>query len=121
MSEITCECSDEYGPCERHGETLVVREGASQRTADDLTLVLIDDLLACGAELSAMGRFTLDELTAAAERDRDPVSGCMWFADSDVADAARDLAWQLENYVADLWVIHEDGYRIVRPSDDCPL
>jgi hypothetical protein len=117
----SCECSDEYGPCELHGQTLVIREGASQRTADDLTLVLIDDLVSVGAELSAFGRLELERLTAAAERDRDPVSGCMWFSDPDDADAARTLADQLESYVADLCVIHDDGYRIVKPAADCPL
>lgn len=116
-----CECSEEYGPCEDHGEVLVQRAGAAVRTADDLTLVLIGDLIGCGAELSAYGRLELERLERVAEKCRDRVSGCMWFDDPDDAESACDLAWQLENYVADLVVLHDDGYVIVRPSDDCPL
>ena len=116
-----CECSNEYGPCERHGKTLVVREGASLRTADELTLLLIEDLVSVGAELSATGRIDFKRLTDALERDRNPETGTAWFSDPDDADAAQDLAFQVEQYVGDLCVIRDDGYRIVRPSGDCPL
>lgn len=121
MSEHTCDCSEEYGPCELHGETLCQREGASLRTADDLVMVLIDDLVGCGAELSAWGREQYDRLSAQLESDRNPISGCGWFSNPDDGEAARSLADQLESYVADLCVIRDDGYRIVRPSDDCSL
>lgn len=39
-----CECSEEYGPCENHGEELAQREGASVRTADELLAVFIGDV-----------------------------------------------------------------------------
>ena len=39
-----CECSEEYGPCENHGEVLAQREGASVRTADELLAVFIGDV-----------------------------------------------------------------------------
>lgn len=121
MMSITCECSEEFGPCEDHGETLVVREGASLHTADELSMILIDDLVSVGAELSPWGRTERDRLSAALEASRDNVSGTAWFADPDDADAAHSLADQLEGYVADLWIIRDDGYRIVRPHADCPL
>ena len=121
MTTIDCECSEEFGPCEQHGEQLAQREGASTRTGDELTMVLIDDLQSVGAELSVWGKQELTRLESALEASRDPVSGCAWFNDPDDADAAVSLADQLEAYVADLWVIHDDGYRIVRPSKDCPL
>ncbi len=116
-----CDCDEEYGPCEQHCEVLCVREGSSVRTADDLTMVLIADLIGCGAELSPWGHAEYDRLSAALEQDRDPHSGCAWFSDPDNADAALSLAYQLESYVADLCVIRDDGYRIVKPTPDCPL
>lgn len=116
-----CDCSDEFGPCEQHGETLVVREGASLHTADELTMIEIEDLVSVGAEISVWGREEFKRLTAQLEADRDSTSGAAWFENPDDAEAARDLVFQLENYVADLMVIHDDGYRIVKPSDDCPL
>jgi len=118
---MTCGCSDEYGPCERHGDTLVVREGASLHTADELAMILIEDLQSVGAELSPWGVEQRDRLAKQLETDRDSTSGVAWFAFPEDAEAARDLADQLEGYVADLWVVHEDGYRIVRPHEDCPL
>lgn len=116
-----CECSDEYGPCEDHGETLVIREGAGLRTADELTMILIEDLVSVGAELSVWGRDEYNRLSAALSASRNPKSGTAWFDNPDDGESARDLSHQLENYVADLWVIHDDGYRIVRPFDNCPL
>lgn len=108
-----CDCSDEYGPCEQHGDTLVVREGASLHTADELAMIEIDDLVSVGAELSAWGQAEYKRLEQALT-DR-------WFDNPDDGEAARDLVTQLESNVADLWVIHDDGYRIVRPHADCPL
>ena len=42
--EDECECTDEYGPCEAHSETIIVREGASTRTADDLVATFLEDV-----------------------------------------------------------------------------
>lgn len=118
---ITCECSDEYGPCEQHGDTLVVREGASQRTGDEVTMVLISDLTEVGAALSAADKAEYERLMLALDDARDSASGCAWFSDSDDADSANDLAQRVESGLSDLWVIRDDGYRIVRPHADCPL
>ncbi len=113
-----CECSEEYGPCERHGELLAQRDGASSRTADELTLVLIDDLISVGAELSPWGKDIVEQ--AEAQLNDDPIDS-RWLEDPDLVDALMDVADQAEAYVADLWVIRDDGYRIVRPLADCPL
>lgn len=117
---ITCECSDEYGPCEQHGDTLVVREGASQRTGDELTMVLISDLVEAGVELSTEAKAEYERLMLALEDARDSHSGTAWFSGPEDAYSASDLAREVEGNT-DLWVIHDDGYRIVRPHADCPL
>lgn len=112
---IDCDCSDEYGPCEQHCEMLVTREGASHRTADELARVFIDDALNLGAELSPYGQGVLEKVDAAFEADGS------WITDPDLAEALRDLSFQVEQYLADLVVTWDDGYTIVRPSADCPL
>jgi hypothetical protein len=119
--EMTCDCSDEHGPCEQHGDVLVAREGASLHTADELAIIEIGDLVSLGAELSVWGRAEYVRLAVQLEADRDATSGVAWFSDPDDGEAARALADQLESYVADLWIVHDDGYRIVRAHDDCPL
>ena len=115
-----CDCSDEYGPCERHGTTLVIREGASQRTADSLLLLLCHDLIDCGAEVSVWGQEVLDAADKAEENAMSK-AGTSWFLGGAVEfDQVATLADQLEA-ATDLVVIQDDGYRIVRPTDDCPL
>lgn len=42
--EDECECTEDYGPCDRHSETIVSREGASTRTADELVAVFLSDV-----------------------------------------------------------------------------
>ena len=116
-----CECSDEYGPCEQHGDTLVVREGASLHTADELALLLVSDLNDCGVVIGPNAVVELVRLQEILARDTDPVSGCGWFADPDDAEAAQDLAQRTESNIGNLWVVQNDGYVIVRPHDDCPL
>lgn len=118
MTDIECDCSDEYGPCEAHGDLLVSRDLAA-RGADDLELTLIYDLIEVGAELSPHGRDELAAIEADYETDR--VSGIGHFKCADTFERVSDLTSQLESYVADLWVIRDDGYRIVRPHADCPL
>lgn len=113
----TCECSEEYGPCEDHGETLVVREGASTRTADESALCLIDDLVGLGAaELSPYGAVVVDQARAALDDGRDRGS---WIDPDHYANLAEELyevAFQLECSASGVLVFHDDGYRIVRPS-----
>lgn len=109
-----CDCTDDYGPCERHGETLAQRAGASNRTADELARVFIDDAVGLGAELSPYGAAELAAIDDAWDGDG-------WCDDPDVAERLHDLAHQVESYLADLVVIWNDGYVIVRPTADCPL
>ena len=115
-----CECSDEYGPCEDHGETLVQREGASARTADELMLVLCHDLVDLGAQLSPYGANVLARADKYAEQCRSK-TGTMWFKDEgETYDSLVTLADQLE-VDAEVSVWMDDGYRIVRATADCPL
>ncbi len=114
MSDWQCECSFDDGPCEDHGELLVQRAGASNRTADELLQVFIADAMDLGAELSPYGQQVYDEACQALGEDR-------WITDRDLAEALDHLAFQVESYLADLVVTWEDGYTIVRPSEDCPL
>jgi hypothetical protein len=105
-----CECSEEYGPCERHGDVLVTREGASCRTADELCMVLIDDLICLHkAELSPAGTEVWLEASAAFAK------GERWLSDPDLSEALSDLAFQVENNANDVMVFHNDGYTIVKP------
>lgn len=115
--DFGCECSEEYGVCELHGEVLVQREGASTRTADELIRVLCHDLVALGAELSPWGAEVLaraDEYAYQPYLDDDDDDYVGAFA------ALVTLADQLE-VDSGLSVFMDDGYRIVRPSVDCPL
>lgn len=115
---ITCDCSEEYGPCEEHCTLLVSRELAG-RGGDDLALTLIHDLIGCGAEVSPWGKDRLAQIEEHYEVD--PVSGIGRFEDPDIMEMVTDLSQQLESNVADLVVIQDDGYRILKPSEDCPL
>jgi hypothetical protein len=116
-----CECSDDYGPCELHGETLVQREGASLRTADELILLACQDLVDLGAELSPYGADVLAQAETTADRCRNQRTGTMWFDDEgETYDRLVTLADQLEVDLG-VSVIWNDGYRIVRPAADCPL
>jgi hypothetical protein len=113
---MTCDCSDEYGPCEQHCELLVVREGASLRTADELALVRCDDIIDVGDFPEADARRgDLARLWAALELSRTPGSGCAWFCDPDDAEEAHELAARMEDDLPeDVRVYVDDGYRIVR-------
>ena len=117
MNDTTCECSDEYGPCEAHGETLVQREGASLRTADELILILCQDLVDLGAGLSLYGADVLAQAEAYVDQPY-PDDG-----DADYVGTFAALTTLADQLEADLGVsvIWDDGYRIVRPAADCPL
>lgn len=120
----SCDCSDEYGPCENHAEILVVREGASTRTADELVWQLIDDLVYLGGELSPWGREVFDEAASALFEEDYGSPGVNWIdpaTHEGLAQSLYDVAWQLESSMPDLVVSHNDGYVIMRPHDDCPL
>lgn len=120
----TCECSDEFGPCEQHGEMLVIREGASQRTADSLLLLLCHDLIDCGAEVSSWGKQLLERADHEEARAMSSY-GTSWFCTEEFGGERMysdllSLADQLE-VDAEVSVTMDDGYTIVRPSADCPL
>lgn len=110
-----CGCTDEYGPCEQHGEVKFQREGASARTADELALQFIDDALALDSEcLSAEGRDTRRKAVADLAAEREGFFGG-WLSDADLSQALNDLVDQVENYIGpEYQTYRDDGYRIVR-------
>lgn len=114
----TCDCSEEYGPCELHGETVTRREGASTRTADDLQSVFVADAVALGATLSPYGKSAIAEIDAALESERS--MGVAWLPNDEtgagLADELGSLVSQMETELHTLGysVYWEDGYRIVR-------
>lgn len=116
----TCECSEEYGPCEWHGETMVSREGASVRTADDLGHEFLTDVVSvCRAWPSAeFERETIRLGNALADNES---HGCRWLPfdpESSYPDseALADMIGQAEGFLAGhgYSVYWEDGFRIVR-------
>ena len=110
-----CYCTEEYGPCEYHAETLVQREGASQRTADELRSLFIDDAVSVGAELSPYGKDALSRINANLNANRSPY-GTAWLDDDSLSDELGGLvnAMETELYTLGLSVYWEDGYTIVR-------
>lgn len=112
------ECSEEYGPCELHGETLVQREGASLRTADELLVLYLDDMASIGqGELSPYGADVLARAESALEAARSPHSGTAWIEDLDLVDELHTVVNQVES-ASDYLTYWDDGYRIVRPCED---
>lgn len=116
-----CECSEEYGPCEEHGETIAQREGASTRTADELLAVFIDDAVGIGVELSPWGADVLAR--AWANLNANERYGVAWFSTDEegsaLHDEVRTLVDQVENDLATMdgggmHVWWEDGYVISR-------
>lgn len=108
-----CECNEDDGPCESHMETVVMREGASMRSADELSALFVDDAVSIGAELSATGEAMQRELNDTASWEGS------WLRDPDTADAMRDLTNQLESDIATLddgpfYVRWDDGYVIYK-------
>lgn len=109
-----CGCSSEFGPCEAHGEAVVVREGASLRTADELALCLVDDLVGLGAELSPWGQEVRDLAAEALSASTGP---CAWLEDEDLRDDLHDLANQVD-CSTDYIVVRDDGYVIYQVGED---
>lgn len=100
-------------------ESVVVREGASLRTADELVIQYVIDARDLGAELSPYGTEALSRLSLALAAEYD---ACMssWFSDREDADEARMLASQVETDLCTLGLVTtwDDGYTI-RP--ECPV
>jgi hypothetical protein len=115
----TCECSDEYGPCEFHGETIVMREGSSSRAADDLCHEFLTDVA------SVLHRWPSPEFERDTLRLGNALadSGGSWFDNPDDAEEARDLVSNGEAFLGDAGYVTywDDGYRIIRPLPGCPL
>lgn len=116
-----CTCTDEYGPCEFHGDTIVVREGASSRTADDLRHTFLTDVV------SVIGEWPSDEYREATTRIGNALAdnerhGVRWLPDDSpddnypLSDELGDLTTTAEGHLASAGysVFWEDGYRIVR-------
>ena len=116
---ITCDCTDD-GPCEDHADFLMIREGASLHTADELALLLVADLVECGAALSESDATEFARLEAQLSADTDPHSGCGWFASEDDQTSAYELEDRL-TMPENLYVFRDDGYVTPRLHDDCPL
>ena len=120
-----CECSEDWGPCEDHGEVVAQREGASTRTADDLAYVFLTDVLAIGEERgwiapNMLGKVNADRLRTAehywSNDDLwDDTMGCRWVRDDVDAEIHDEIAIG-ESVLADLGlaVYWEDGYVISR-------
>lgn len=115
----TCEdCSEEFGPCEQHSETLISREGASLRTADDLALTFLQDCLTLKVETTPWGKDVLSRAEAALSANES--MGVRWLPDTAEGEAIRSdldsLRWQLEGELTELGytAYWEDGYRIVK-------
>lgn len=119
-----CFCTDEL-PCEAHMQVIVAREGASLRTADELTLQFIEDALDTARaesepiDLAPWGHDVLGKArTALADES--------WLEDRDLGDELRELANQVESELSGLahggLAVHwDDGfliYRDTRPEVD---
>jgi hypothetical protein len=113
MSKFNCDCSEEYGPCEEHGEILASREGSSGRSADQLLSTFIDDAVSLGAELSPYGKDVVARVNEGFAKLEWWES---WLEDTDLAEELRTVADQVETelYTLGLSVYWEDGYTIVR-------
>jgi hypothetical protein len=115
-----CECSEEYGPCEQHGTVLAQYDGASTRTADELTYIYVEE---CFAILDQQPTPVAADILRRVDEDwaaQQDTYGVNWISDPDLADELRDLAWQLESTIG-AWTYWDDGFVIVEPTNDCPL
>jgi hypothetical protein len=124
-----CDCTEDNGPCEAHSVVLVSRDGASARTADELTLVQIDDTTdVWRAEmnddtydpLTPEHRADVERLRAQLDKDRTPVSGCAWFEDPDDADELREIADYRLDLPPNVTIDLDDGY-VIRKITGGPL
>lgn len=126
--QIECDCTEEYGPCEEHGVTVVQREGASTRTADELVICYIEDAWVIGVEVSPWGQDVIDRANLMMP-EVDEFAHTAWLPTSTEGDRMRDelmtLADQVESDMACMDAPHftywDDGYRVVRVLDGCLL
>lgn len=121
-----CECDpDEMLPCEQHMVVEQTREGASQRTADDLLSQFIHDAVFFGATLSPWGEDLLTGYDAALEGNRR--YGVAWLPEGHqiLAEEMDTLRNQIETSLATLddpiYTHWDDGYVMFRLTADCPL
>lgn len=120
-------CGDDHGDNEMaHGDPVVIREGASTRTGDDLSVTFLEDV----ADLYALtfpsrteGKRLEVEATAGHWRNRLPEGG--WLPDDDDAmssEALTDDVRDAENLLSEAGylVSWDDGYLIVKAHPvDC--
>lgn len=110
-----CDCDDE-GPCESHGITLVSREGAAVRTADELAHLFLLDARDLGVTLSPYGLDVLERCARDLERERR--YGVAWLSSPDLHDELMTVVSQVEADLATMddggMTYWDDGYRIVR-------
>lgn len=107
--EWLCDCSEDMGPCESHMDVVVMREGASLRSADELSALFIEDAVSVGASLSPYGE---DIRRRIGETEAWEGS---WLRDPDLADAMRDMTTELETDIYTVGGFHvrwDDGYVI---------
>jgi hypothetical protein len=124
----TCDCTEDYGPCEDHATTVIQREGASTRTADELAVIYCDD--AAGL-LEDIGGTVLDtdhelirdawELLEAERR-----MGVAWFPESDAGEMLDEVLRLGDALMSDLFALGyattwDDGYIVSRVHEDSPL
>lgn len=112
MIGTECDCSEEYGPCEAHSEVLAQRVGSSNRSADELLAVYLDDALAINPDA-----FTPDDLDVKARVDAALAANGpfdSWLDNDVLADELLDVAHQVESYLGDAVTYWDDGYVIVR-------
>ena len=131
-ADLSCGCTEEDGPCETHGTVVVQREGASTRTADELLLVYVEDasliLHDAGTELTpwaddvihrAHGALdTVDEFTHTASL---PASTYGERLRDELVTLADQVECDLSTMDAPHFTYWDDGYRIVRVLEGCPL
>jgi hypothetical protein len=131
-TDIKCECSEEYGPCEQHGTTVVIREGASLHTADELLLLFCEDSALILHDAGTASTPWADDVVwraTSALSNVDEYTHCAWLPDDSAGERLRDelstLADQLNADLSTMDVPHfsywNDGYRIVMVAEDCPL
>ena len=131
-----CEyCGSPDHDADAHGESVVIREGASTRTSDELSVVFLEDV----AELYALtfpsrvyeGRINrlaleqeADDWRGTLEGERDPYSGLAHLPegddDHDWHDALSHAVMRFESHLvaAGYGVNWDDGYVIVAAVDD---
>lgn len=106
-------------------QPLVVRQGASVRTADELNLLFIEDVAAClNQPVYPLGHRTWDDdrpsllspdgFEVYNEASHALTSG-RWIEDSDLSQELSDLAHQVE-CASGLYVTWDDGY-VIYPED----